>query len=161
MQTDSFSKPQNQRYFEDYEVGSVHEYGPVGVSAEEIIEYATRYDAQPMHTDPVAAKASPFGELIASGWHTVGLMMQLYVGHYLSSVASLVSPGIDAVRWPAPVRPDDALIARVTVAKARRSKSKPDRGLVHSDIEVVNQNGQTVLTMTAMNLFLCRHRSDE
>lgn len=158
MTTDSFSQPQDQRYFEDYVVGSVHEYGPIQVSAEEIIEYAKSYDPQPMHTDPVVAKDTPFGELIASGWHTTGLMMRLYVGQYLSSVASLVSPGIDEVRWPAPVRPDDELSVRVTVAKARRSRSKPDRGIVHSAIEVLNQNKQTVLTMTAMNFFLCRDK---
>lgn len=156
MPEDNFNQPKDQRYFEDYRVGSVHEYGPVKVSAGEIIEFAQRYDPQPMHTDPNAAKNTPFGELIASGWHTAAVMMRLFVDQYLSSVASLASPGMDQLRWTAPVRPGDQLYVRIIVVNARRSESKPDRGIVSSAIKVFNQNNQTVMTMTALNIFLCR-----
>jgi acyl dehydratase len=83
-------------------------------------------------------------------------MMRLFVDHYLSSVASLASPGIDELRWIKPVRPGDALRIRVTVTEARRSRSKPDRGIVRTLIAVLNQRGETVLTMNAMNLLRCR-----
>jgi acyl dehydratase len=83
-------------------------------------------------------------------------MMRLFADHYLSRVASLASPGIDEIRWPAPVRPGDTLRLRVTVAEARRSRSKPDRGLVRTHAELINQNGVTVLTLTAMNLLRAR-----
>jgi acyl dehydratase len=150
------AKPRDQRYFEDYVVGTSREFGSIKLSAEEIIEYAKRYDPQPMHTDPVAAKNTPFGELIASGWHTASVMMRLFVDNYLSSVASLASPGVDEVRWQKPVRPNDTLSARITVIEARRSASKPDRGIVRSYIEVTNQHGEVVMKTKAMNLFMCR-----
>jgi acyl dehydratase len=146
----------DQRYFEDYVPGLTAEYGPLVVEADEIVAFAQRYDPQDIHTDPARAAGGPFGGLIASGWQTVGLMMRLYVRHYLSSVASLASPGVDELRWLAPVRPGDALSVRVTVRDARRSRSKPDRGLVHTFIEVKNQHGAAVMTMRAMNLLRCR-----
>jgi acyl dehydratase len=148
----------DDRYFEDYVPGSVHEFGEIAVNAEEIIEFAQRYDPQDFHTDPEAAAKSRFGGLIASGWQTCGLMMRLYSEHYLTKNASLASPGIDELRWLIPVRPEDTLTMRVTVAEARRSKSKPDRGLVRSAIEVLNQKGEIVMTMLAMNLITCRNR---
>ena len=85
-------------------------------------------------------------------------MMRLFADHYLSRVASLASPGIDDIRWPAPVRPGDTLRLRVTVAEARRSRSKPYRGLVRTRAELINQDGVTVLTLTAMNLLRARDR---
>jgi acyl dehydratase len=96
------------------------------------------------------------GEVIASGWHTIGMMMRLFVEHYLSKVAALPSPGIDEVRWARPVRPGDTLRVRVTVTEARRSRSKPDRGLVRSHVEVLNQNGDVVMSLRPMNLIRCR-----
>jgi acyl dehydratase len=83
--------------------------------------------------------------------------MRMYADHYVSKVAGLASPGINELRWVQPVRPDDSLSLRATVQDARVSRSKPDRGLVTTGIEVLNQHGQTVLTMSAMNLFLRRH----
>jgi acyl dehydratase len=144
------------RYFEDYSVGTVDEFGDVLVTAEEIIEFARRYDPQTMHVDAVAAATGPFGGLIASGWHTASLTMRLFVEHYLSKVATLPSPGIDELRWVRPVRPGDTLRMRVTVLEARRSKSKPDRGIVRSLVEVLNQNGEVVMSQRPMNLMLCR-----
>jgi acyl dehydratase len=148
--------PIEHRHFEDYVAGASGTFGPIPIVEAEVIEFARSYDPQPIHTDPAAASAGPFGGLIASGWHTVGLVMRELVRHYLSRTAALASPGIDELRWPRPVRPGDTLHVRVTVVSAERSRSKPDRGLVRSRIEAVNQHGETVLAMTAMNLIRCR-----
>jgi acyl dehydratase len=146
-----FPVPVTGRYFEDYEPGAVYEYGYVSVTEAEIIDFAKRFDPQPMHIDPAYAAAGPFGGIIASGWHTAGLMMQLFVAHYLSAVASLSSPGIDELRWPAPLRPGDELRLRATVVEARPSRSKPDRGLVRTRGELL-AGDKTVLSALAMNL---------
>jgi acyl dehydratase len=151
-----FTVPIDDRYFEDYTPGAVYEYGSITVTEAEVVDFARAFDPQPIHTDPAAAAQGPFRGLIASGWHTTGIMMRLFADHYLSRVASLASPGVDEIRWPAPVRPGDSLRLRVTVAEARRSRSKPDRGLVRTHAELINQNGGTVLTLTAMNILLSR-----
>jgi len=151
--------PIDQRYFEDYHPGSVHEYGTIAVDEAEIIAFERKFDPQDFHVDPEAAARGPFGGLIASGWHTASLMMRLLADHYLSKVASLGSPGIDELRWTQPVRPGDALSIRVTVLDAKRSRSKPDRGIVQTSIEVLNQRGEIVATMKAINLLRCRSPS--
>lgn len=147
------------RWFEDYGPGLVLEFGAAVVDGTEIIEFARRYDPQPFHVDPEAAARSPFGGLIASGWHTGSLMMRMLVEHYLSPASSLGSPGLDEVRWLAPVRPGDTLSVRVTILEARRSQSRPDRGLLRSQIEVLNQRRQVVMSMKALNFILCRPAS--
>jgi acyl dehydratase len=143
-------------YFEDYVVGTVHEFGSIAVEESEVIDFARRFDPQPFHIDPEAAKQSVFGGLIASGWHTAAMMMGMIVEHYLAQSASLGSPGIDELRWLKPVRPGDTLTARVTVLESRRSRSKPDRGIVYSLIEVLNQHQEMVMTLKALNLIRCR-----
>lgn len=152
-----FSSPINERYYEDYLPGAVYEFGTINVSAEEIIDFGQRYDPQYFHTDLDAAAKSSFGGLISSGWLTCAMMMRLFSDHYLSKNAVLASPGVDELRWLAPVRPGDSLSLRVTVVEARRSVSKPDRGLTRSAIEVLNQKREVVMTMTAMNLITCRY----
>jgi acyl dehydratase len=149
--------PPAERYFEDYHVGLVDEFGEVTVTADEIVEFARRYDPQSMHTDAVTAALGPFGGLIASGWHTASMIMRLFVEHYLSKVATLPSPGVDELRWVRPVRPGDRLRVRVTVTEARRSRTKPDRGIVRSLVEVLNQNDEVVMTQRPMNLMRCRN----
>jgi acyl dehydratase len=144
------------RYFEDYLPGSVHEFGSVRVEEEEMIAFAKRYDPQIFHTDPEAAAGSIYKGLIASGWLTGSLTMRLFADHYLSHVASLGSPGVREMRWVGPVRPGDELRIRVTVLEARGSKSKPDRGIVRSYIETLNQKDEVVLTMEPINFMLCR-----
>ena len=140
------------RFFEDYVPGSVHELGTISISESDIVEFARRYDPQPFHIDPEAARHTQFGGLIASGWQTAGLMMRLAVDRYLSDVASLASPGVDELRWTQPVRPGDALSVRATVLEARPSTSKPDRGLVRTLFEVRNQRGEIVMTVKGMNM---------
>ncbi len=145
------------RYFEDFRPGQVLDVGTVKVDESEMLEYARRYDPQAFHVDPAAAKQTIYGGLIASGWFTCSLMMRLFYEQYLPRAASLGSPGIDELRWLRPVRAGDELHVRVTVEDARRSRSKPDRGIVHSFVEVFNQNGEKVMTMRVINLFKCRN----
>jgi acyl dehydratase len=156
MSNSIFPIPVEQCYFEDYVAGSVHEFGAITVAAAEVIAFARRFDPQPFHTDPDAAQQSIFGGLIASGWHTAALMMRLIVENYLSQVASLGSPGVDELRWLKPVRPGDTLSVRVTTLETNRSRSKPDRGIVRSFIEVLNQHREVVMSVQAVNFFRCR-----
>ena len=144
--------PEAQLYLEDFVPGSVHEFGPAVVDEAEIIEFARRYDPQLIHTDPEWARTGPFGGLIASGWHTAAIAMRLLVDQYLPTAASLASPGIDELRWLRPVRPGDELRVRVTVIETRPSRSKPDRGLLRSRIEVLEPDGSAVMTMIGMNI---------
>jgi acyl dehydratase len=152
---DGFSTLPKERFLEDYKVGATYLCGSITVSEAEIIDFATRYDPQVMHVDPVLAAKGPFGQVIASGWHTVGLTMQLLVANFLPH-NNLASPGIDELRWTRPVRPGDTLTVRVTVTDARRSRSKPDRGMIHGFIEVLNQDNEVVMTLRPMNLVPAR-----
>ena len=156
MDISTFTVPVDNRYLEDYEPGSVHEFGSVKVEEADIIEFAERFDPQILHTSPQAAKNTIYGGLIASGWHTASLMMRMFVDHYLSSAASLGSPGVDELRWIRPVRPGDTLSLRVNVSETKRSRSKPDRGILFSFIEVINQQHDVVMSMKAVNLLLYR-----
>jgi acyl dehydratase len=144
------------RYFEDYTPGTTYECGSVRIDEASIINFAQQYDPQPFHTDPVAAATGPFGGLVASGWHTAGLVMRLLVDNYLSAEASLGAPGLDELRWPRPVRPGDTLAVRATVVEARKSQSKPDRGIVKTLVEAVNQDGKTVMSCIPTNFLLVR-----
>ena len=144
------------RYFDDYMPGTTHDCGSVSVSQAEIISFATQFDPQPFHVDPEAAARGPFGGLVASGWHTAALVMRQLVDHYLPAEASLGSPGLDEVRWPDPVRPGDTLRVRATVLEARRSQSRPDRGIIKTVIEAVNQDGRMVMRATGTNFLRVR-----
>jgi acyl dehydratase len=144
------------RYFEDYVPGLTVDCGSFSVSEAEIVAFAREYDPQPFHIDPVGAADGPFGGLIASGWQTTSLMMRSLVEHYFDGETSLGSAGVDEIRWPQPVRPGDTLHVQAKVLEARRSRSRPDRGIICSVIEVTNQDGGTVLRMTAINFVRTR-----
>jgi acyl dehydratase len=144
------------RHFEDFNVGDVTEVGPVSVSEAEIIDFAERFDPQPFHIDPEAAKSSPFGGLIASGWHTTALFMGMFVRGILLDSASLGSPGVEAIRWTAPVRPGDTLTGRVTITDVKPSETNPKRGTVFTTSEVFNQDGERVMTLKARGFFARR-----
>jgi acyl dehydratase len=148
-----------ERWLDDYVPGTVHELGTVSATEAEIVEFAMRFDPQPMHVDPEFAARGPFGGIIASGWHTCSLMMRPYALHYLSPVSSLSAPGIDELRFLRPMRPDQPLRVRVTVEDARRSASKPDRGVVRSRVELLDRDGAQVMTMCVVNLIACRPAS--
>jgi acyl dehydratase len=108
----------------------------------------------------VGAADGPFGGLIASGWHTISVTMRQLVEHWVSPGTSLGAAGVDEVRWPVPVRPGDTLHVTATVLEARRSKSRPDRGIIRSLAEVTNARGETVLRLTAINFILARNPGD-
>ncbi len=144
------------RYFEDYALGSTHECGTVSIDEASIINFGKEFDPQPFHVDPGAAALGPFGGLIASGWHTAALTMRLLVENYLSAEASLGGAGADEIRWPYPVRPGDTLRVRATVVESRRSLSRPDRGIIKTLAETVNQDGRTVMRCTAINFLRVR-----
>ncbi len=152
----SFKTSVEDRYFEDYVPGSVHEFGRIAMTEEEIIDFGRQFDPQLFHTDPEGAKSSIYGGLIASGWHTASLMMREVVRYYLPRAASLGSPGVDELRWFLPVRPGDALSVRMTVLEANRSRSKPDRGIVVSLFEVLNQDRKVAMSTKGVNFILLR-----
>ncbi|MGE5820312.1 MAG: MaoC family dehydratase [Deltaproteobacteria bacterium] len=151
-----FTTTPNNRYFEDYVTGFVHEFGSIVVDEQEVIDFGKRFVPLSYHTDREAAKNSIYGGLIASGWHTAALMMRLYTDNYLSKVANLGSPGVDELRWDKPVFPGDQLSIRVTVLEARRSASKPDRGILRSFIEVLNQKREVVMSLKSVNFVRSR-----
>jgi acyl dehydratase len=144
------------RYFEDYTLGTTYDCGSVSIDQASIVAFAKEFDPQPIHVDPATAAAGPFGGLIASGWHTAALTMRLIVDRYLSAEASLGGAGADEIRWPYPVRPGDTLRVRATVVESRRSLSKPDRGIIKTLAEAVNQDGRTVMRLTAINFLRVR-----
>ncbi|PYO20693.1 MAG: dehydratase [Candidatus Rokuibacteriota bacterium] len=140
------------RYFEDFKPGDVIELGSRTISKESILAFAREFDPQPFHTDEEAAKRSIYGGLLASGWHTGSLLMRILNDGLLKDTASLGSPGVDELRWLKPVRPGDVLSARMTVLESIPSRSKPDRGLIRSLMELRNQHGEVVLTVRGLSL---------
>ncbi len=146
-------------YFEDFPVGERRRLGSRTITEDEIVRFARDFDPQPFHVDPVAARESIYGGLIASGWHTCALVMRILCEAYLSDSASLGSPGVEQIRWLRAVRPDDTLVVYSTVFETRPSQSKPDRGIVFSEIEVRNERDEVVLTMRSMGLFVRRGSS--
>jgi acyl dehydratase len=147
------------RYFEDYVPGLTVDCGSFTMNEADIIAFAKEYDPQPFHVDPVAAKDGPYGGIIASGWHTTSMTMRQLVEHYISPESSLGAAGVDEIRWPRPVRPGDTLHVRATVRDARRSGSRPDRGIVTTTGEVTNQDGDPAMRLTAINFVLLRDPS--
>ena len=139
--------------FDDFEPGRVYELGSRTVTEEEIVEFARQFDPQPFHLDPEAAGESVFGGLIASGWHTGAMWMRLYVDSMLGGSSGMGSPGVEELRWLAPVRPGDTLSGRLTVLEATPSANRPDRGTVRIRGEMVNQDGVTVMAMTSRGHF--------
>lgn len=141
------------RYFEDLPEGTTVALGTTTVTQDDIVGFARSWDPQSFHLDPTAASASTFGGLIASGVHTLALYMRLFVDGLLGDAASLGSPGIDELRWPTPLRPDDRITATYLVESARISASRPAWGIVRGVGEAHNQHNETVLRMTVVNLF--------
>ena len=141
-------------YFEDYQEDTVFEMGPVFVEEDELIEFALRYDPQPMHIDPESSKTGPYKGLIASGWQTCALVMGELVKSYFSPSSSLGSPGINELQWLKPVRPGDRLKVRATILETKVSRSKPDRGLVCTLVEALNQQEEKVISFKALNFML-------
>jgi acyl dehydratase len=133
LSDDDFAAPIDDRYLEDYRPGAVYEYGHITVTEAEILEFARAFDRQPIHVKPAFAAEGPFRGLIASGWHTGAIMMRLFADRYLSRLASLASPGINELRWPAPLRPGDSVKLQVTIIEARSSRREDPHLLCESD----------------------------
>ena len=141
------------RYWDDIKAGDVIELGSQTLDKERMIAFAREFDPQPFHTDEKAAEGSIYGGLIASGWLTGSTLMRLFYEGFLKDTASMGSPGIDELRWLKPVRPGDTLSARLIMLETTASRSKPDRGIVHSLMEVRNQHGEIVMTTKGVNFF--------
>ena len=134
------------KYWDDYALDERVDCGEVRVDPAELETFARRFDPQPIHIDAQAAAASPFGGIIASGWHTAAMIMRVLIDSYFDGTTSLGSPGIGKLAWLKPVRPDDVLRVHVHVREKRRSQSKPDRGSITMDVSATNQHGETVFT---------------
>lgn len=140
--------PVAKLYFEDFIPGSAVEYGPRLVTREEIIAFAAEFDPQPMHLDEEAARATMLGGLAASGWHTCCITMRMMVDGFILDSSSMGAPGVEEVKWLAPVRPGDRLTLRATVMNTRASRSRPNMGLVGFLFELFNGANECVMTLT-------------
>jgi acyl dehydratase len=142
--------------YEDFVEGAAFPLGTKLVTAEEIIEFASEFDAQPMHLDEAAGKASILGGLSASGWHTCAMFMRLICDGLLLDSTSQGSPGIDYAKWKKPVLAGDTLTGKTTVVSARISKSRPSVGFVAIRSELANQHGEQVFELLNTGMFLTR-----
>jgi acyl dehydratase len=133
-------------YLDDVKVGDVFNGGPIAFSEADIIRFATEYDPQPMHVDPVSAAKGRFGGLIASGWHVAALVMRDFVETRPFGDTPLLGIRIDELQWLRPVRPGDTLSIRREIIAIERSKSKPDRGTVRMRMTATNQDGEVAMS---------------
>ncbi len=140
-------------HWDDFREGEVREFGSMVVKQEDIVRFAAEFDPQPFHLDEAAGRASMYGGLIASGWHTAAMAMRMMCDAYLKRAVSLGSPGVESLKWLLPVRPGDTLHVRMTVLESRPLKSKPGVGLIKSRQEVLNQRGEVVMEMQAFGMF--------
>jgi len=139
--------------FDEFHAGQRLTCGPVTVTEAEIVAFANAYDPQWFHTDPVRAAEGRWGGLIASGWHTCAIAMRLVVDGVLRGSESFGSPGLEYVKWLAPVRPGDALTMHAEVLDARCSERNPALGILRWQWRIVNQAGVAVLDLVATSLF--------
>jgi len=144
-------------WFEDYNVGDEFLGEPVTLSEREIVEFARKHDPQPFHVDAAAAKQSPYGGLIASGFHTAAAAWGGMLRAGFLNGHGVGAPGMD-VKWLKPVRPGDTLTMLVRVVETRPSKSKPDRGFVSIQSSITNQAGEEVMTMAFTEMIRTRPR---
>ena len=146
--------PQAPRWhWEDFTDGLTMEFGPKVVDRDEVIRFATDFDPQPFHLSEEAGKASLFGGLAASGWHTASMVMRMMCDGFLLDSSSLGSPGLEGLKWIKPVMVGDQLRARMIVLGSRPMKSKPHVGLVNTRWEAVNQHDEVVMTIESWAMF--------
>ena len=143
-------------FLEDINVGEEFEFGHYEVTAEEIVDYARRYDPQPIHMDDAAAREAGLEGLIASGWHSTSIYMRMMVDNLLIGGSAIPSPGVDELRWIKPVRAGNVLSLRGKALEARPSRSKPDRGIVRWQFEMINQDGVAVMSLIAIGFVFRR-----
>lgn len=144
------------KFLDDFHVGERFHTPGITLTEAEIIDFAWRYDPQPFHIDATAAAESPYGGLIASGFQSLALCFRLFIQSGVLAQSSMGSPGIDELRWLAPVRPGDTLICEVEVLEVRPSNSKPDRGIARLQYRALNQRGEVVLSFVILHMLLRR-----
>jgi acyl dehydratase len=154
------SAPIEDRYLEDYLPGNVCECGSVRLEEADLVEFAREYDPQIMHASPELAKAGPFGGLIASGWQTLSVMTRLCCDHYISEKASRGLLGIEELRWRRPVRTGDLLWARIRVLQVSHDPWQ-STGVLRSLMELLNQDGELVMTIVAAHRMSCRREAEQ
>lgn len=147
------------RWFEDFATGQVFETRGCTLSEAQILDFAWQHDPQPFHIDKEAAAQTPYGGIIASGFQTLLVAFRLFYQEKIINAASMGSPGMDELRWLAPVRPGDTLRVRAEVLELRPSRSRPDRGTAVIGYAVRNQRGETVMTFKATHIL--RRRPEE
>ena len=144
------------KYFEDVEIGETTRFGRYEVTREEIVDYARQFDPQPFHLDEEAARASMFGGLIASGWHTGAMFIRMVCDGMVPEAATAGSMGFDDLKWLKPVRPGDVLSVESVVRGKSESRSRPDRGTVKIESRVSNQRGEVVMSLVSLVTYLRR-----
>ncbi len=138
----------NPIYFDDLKVGESFRSEPFKISEQAITEFAREFDVQPFHLDPIAAERSIFRGLSASGWHTAAIAMRLFT-MTIPFAGGAVGLGVDELRWPIAVRPNDTLQLETEILETRPSKSNPQRGIIRIRNVMTNQNGEVVLSYMA------------
>nr|WP_255326335.1 MaoC family dehydratase [Sphingobium sp. EM0848] len=141
-------------------MGDRSEFGPLNISREEVIAFASEFDPQPFHLSDEAAAQTHFGSLSASGWHTTALSMKMMVAAWQKQpgvqAASLGAMGVDELRWLQPVRPGDTLRGTSEVIEKKASRSRPEMGIVRSRVTLFNQRDEPVLKMIPIAIFRTR-----
>jgi len=140
-------------YLEDFSVGQIFRSGSRRITEADIKAFAKEFDPQPFHLDHEAAKATMFGGLAASGWHTMALTMRLLVDGGAPIAGGIIGAGAEELRWPRPVRPGDELTVESEVLEIRPSRSRPTQGLMKMRSTTLNQNGEPVQVLV-MNLLV-------
>jgi acyl dehydratase len=140
------------RYLDDFHIGETFESRSASLTEAQIMDFALTWDPQPFHIDKQAALKGPFGGIIASGFQTQALAFRLFYDLGLIAKSNIIGLGVDEARWPAPVRPDDALRVIVEVLEITPSSSKPDRGVLKLGYRVLNQDDVVVMTFTTIKI---------
>jgi len=135
--------------FEDLPPGRLGTFGPRRVTREEILAFAAEFDPQPMHLDEAAAQQTMLKGLAGSGWHLCSIMMRMMFDGFIGRTASLGSPGVNELRWLAPLRPGDELMLEADVVEARVSKSRPETGIVTFRCTARNAGGEALCVMVS------------
>ena len=136
--------PRGARYLDDFMIGMRFVSHTHTMTEAQIIAFAREFDPQPFHTDPVAAETSLFRGLAASGWHTAAVSMRLFVDLQIGAADGMIGAGVENLRWPLPVRPNDTLRVESEVVSVRPSNTRPERGIVVFDVITRNQHGEIV-----------------
>jgi acyl dehydratase len=138
----------SDRYFDELKMGDRFKSELFEVTEKQITDFARDFDPQVFHLEPARAERTIFKGLIASGWHTAAITMRLFV-QTLNFAEGAIGLGVDELRWPNAVRPGDTLRVETEIIDLRRSRSKPNYGIIRLRNVTTNQRGEIVQTMTA------------